>query len=302
MGRNTELTIFTPTYNRAYILPALYRSLVIQTNLDFEWIIVDDGSTDNTEKIVKNWINENKIIIRYFYQNNAGKMQAHNVGVKKSSSRLFMCVDSDDYIFPNSVQKILDCWKEEIDNYKICGILAPRKMLDSKYEGLNYTNIDSTYITLEQYNSINRFKGETALIFRTEILRQYLFPKIGNEKFITEDYIYAQIDHKYKFKFLNEYIIACKYQEDGYTKHFKELIVKNPQGYLLYFSLKSQLASSLKLKIKYSLLYIAMSQYLCLTLYRTINGAHYKTITLCLFPFRKYIKSFAFKKYLGICI
>lgn len=299
-GKRKELTIFTPTYNRAYILPALYRSLVIQTNLDFEWIIVDDGSTDNTKKIVENWIYENRINIRYYYQSNAGKMQAHNVGVEKSSSHLFMCVDSDDYIYPTSVQKIIECWKEEVDNDKICGILAPRKMLDSQYENLEYTHINSTYITLEQYNNINKFRGETALIFRTEVLKQYLFPKIENEKFITEDYIYSQINYRYKFKFLKAYIIACRYQEDGYTKHYKELIIKNPQGYLLYFSLKSHLASSIRLKIKYLLLYIAMSQHLCLTLYRTIHGAHYKIITFCLYPFRKKIKSFAFKKYLGI--
>lgn len=300
MNKTNELTIFTPTYNRAYILPNLYESLISQTNHNFEWIIVDDGSTDNTEGIVKNWINEHKINIRYYYQNNSGKMQAHNIGVNKASSDLFICVDSDDYLFPTSVEKILECWKKEYLNEKICGILAPRKMIDFKSENLDNINIRSKYITLTQYNNTKTYKGETALAIRTKILKQYLFPKIDNEKFLTEDYIYAQIDYKYKYIFLKEYIIACKYQEDGYTNHYKELIIKNPKGYLLYFSLKSNLSDNLKQKIIYSLLYVAMAQHLCLTFKETIHNAKEKLLTFCFYPFGKYLKSYIFKKFMGL--
>lgn len=300
MDNINELTIFTPTYNRAYILPKLYETLISQTNHNFEWVIVDDGSTDNTKSLVKNWINEHKISIRYYYQNNSGKMQAHNMGVKKASADLFICVDSDDYLFPTSVEKILECWKKEYLNERICGILAPRKMLDLKSENLDNIKIRSKYITLAQYNNTKTYKGETALVFRTKILRQYLFPKIDNEKFLTEDYIYAQIDYKYKYIFLKEYIIACKYQEDGYTKNSKELIIKNPKGYLLYFSLKSNLSDNLKYKIIYSLLYVAMAQHLCLTFHETMHNTKNKLFTFFLYPFGKYLKSYIFKKFMGL--
>lgn len=297
---NIELTIFTPTYNRAYILPTLYCSLIKQTNSNFEWIIVDDGSTDDTKVIVNNWIDEHKINIRYLYQENSGKMQAHNKGVMNASSNLFMCVDSDDYLYPTSVEDILKCWKEDCLNEIICGILAPRKMLDYEYDNLDNINSGLRYITLEQYNNKKYHVGETALIFRIEILKQFLFPKIGDEKFLTEDYIYTQINHKYKFRYLNEYIIACQYQEDGYTKHLKELIINNPQGYLLYFSLKSSLSNIRKNRIKFSLLYIALSCQLHVTFNQILINAKNKQLTFLLYPFGKLFKYYIFKKFIGI--
>ena len=104
------ITVFTPTYNRAYILPRLYKSLLRQTNKQFEWIIVDDGSTDNTEEKVNNWIKENKIKIKYYKQENQGKMIAHNKGVEKSEGELFVCVDSDDYLTDNAIEIITKKW------------------------------------------------------------------------------------------------------------------------------------------------------------------------------------------------
>ena len=105
--REEKLTIFTPTYNRAYTLKKLYASLIEQINQNFEWLIVDDGSTDNTEEVVKQWVDEKKITIRYFKQRNGGKQRAHNKGVEICNTELFICVDSDDYIVKDSVDKIL---------------------------------------------------------------------------------------------------------------------------------------------------------------------------------------------------
>src|SRR5699024_7599204 len=104
------LTIFTPTYNRAYILPKLYNSLVEQSNKDFVWLIVDDGSTDNTKKLVFTWIRENKISIKYYYQKNQGKSIAHNKGVKETDTELFSCVDSDDYLTKDCVEVVMNTW------------------------------------------------------------------------------------------------------------------------------------------------------------------------------------------------
>ena len=95
-----RMTVFTPTYNRAYILPKLYDSLCQQTVKSFEWLIVDDGSVDNTQELVEKWIEEKKIEIRYFKQANGGKQRAHNLGVEKSKEEIFVCVDSDDYVLP----------------------------------------------------------------------------------------------------------------------------------------------------------------------------------------------------------
>ena len=101
-----KLTIFTPTYNRAYCLPELYESLLVQNKEDFVWMVVDDGSTDETKKIIDKWICDGKINIIYIYQQNSGKMSAHNRAVKECNTELFMCLDSDDKLTDGAVHKI----------------------------------------------------------------------------------------------------------------------------------------------------------------------------------------------------
>src|SRR5690554_282230 len=118
-----RLTIFTPTYNRGDLIVRVYRSLCQQTCKNFEWLIVDDGSTDHTRTIVAQWIKDKKINIRYIYQQNGGKMRAHNTGVKNSNTELFLCVDSDDYLVENAVEEISDLWCR-VKNEKISGIVA----------------------------------------------------------------------------------------------------------------------------------------------------------------------------------
>ena len=109
---NQGITIFTPTYNRAHRLPVLYQSLCKQTSREFEWVVVDDGSTDDTKSLINGWIKEGKINIRYFWQENAGKAQAHNLGVEMAEKNLFTCVDSDDLLVTNAVERISKVWNE----------------------------------------------------------------------------------------------------------------------------------------------------------------------------------------------
>ena len=120
------VTIFTPTYNRAYILENLYESLIRQTSQKFEWLIVDDGSTDETANLVATWQKENKISIRYLKQKNGGKQRAHNKGVEECKTELFVCVDSDDYIADGSIESILKTWKNIKGDDKLAGMIALR--------------------------------------------------------------------------------------------------------------------------------------------------------------------------------
>ncbi|MEG1820888.1 MAG: glycosyltransferase family A protein [Malacoplasma sp.] len=250
-----SITIFTPTYNRAYILTELYKSLYSQSCLDFEWLIVDDGSTDNTKELVSKWILENKIAIKYIFQNNGGKMRAHNTGVKNCVTELFICVDSDDYIARKSIDNILRFWSNCKNKNELSGIIA--------YKGKNTTEVIGTCFPKNiQCSSLSdlysqSFKGDTSLIFKTNILKQYLFPEIKNEKFITEAYIYDQIDQKYKFKILKKIIIVCSYLNDGYTKNGLSLLRDNPQGWALYYNQKVTFTKNLKDKLYFA------SQYVC---------------------------------------
>ena len=129
------LTVFTPTYNRAYILPRLYESLLKQTDKNFEWVIVNDGSTDNTKKIIEEWIEKDKIVIRYYEQENQGKPVAHNKGVEKAKGEIFTCVDSDDFLVDNAVEIINSKWDECKSNNMCIGIVGTCIGLDGKPVG-----------------------------------------------------------------------------------------------------------------------------------------------------------------------
>ena len=121
------LTIFTPTFNRAELLKRVYDSLLRQREKNFSWLIVDDGSTDNTKEVVEEWLREGRINIQYEYQENGGKMRAHNQGVNLCNTELFLCLDSDDFLTEDAVEIILSCYEKKIKGNPKYGALSPTK-------------------------------------------------------------------------------------------------------------------------------------------------------------------------------
>lgn len=222
-----KLTIFTPTYNREKYLKKLYDSLLNQTNKNFNWIIVDDGSTDDTEKVVKGFIKQKKIKIKYFKQKNSGKHIAHNKGVKECNTELFFCVDSDDYLTNDAVQLILSLW--ESNNNNNTGIIALRGYFDGKVMG-NEIPRNIKQSTLSDLYYMYGKKGETALIFKTEYLKKNLFPKFDGEKFLSEEFIYNRIDKIGKMIILNKVIYKMEYLEEGLTKNYIKMWKSSPKG------------------------------------------------------------------------
>ena len=249
------LTIFTPTYNRAYILPELYHSLCKEPSDSFIWLIVDDGSTDNTQELVENWQRENLIEIVYFQQENGGKMRAHNKGVELCTTPLFFCIDSDDQIATGAVEKILETHQTLRDDEFLGGIAA-KKLIINKLASKDLP--DKKRSTLHNIYA-SGFKGDTSLVFKTDVLREFPFPEIEGEKFVTEGYVYDQIDQKYELLILNEYLMRCEYQEDGYTFNADSLYLKYPKGWALYFSQYYKFyAKSMRDRIKYMGYYVSM--------------------------------------------
>lgn len=252
-----RLTIFTPTYNRAYILPKLYESLCVQTCQDFEWLIVDDGSTDNTQELVKEWIEDKKISVRYVYQENRGKMQAFNKAVSLSESELFVCVDSDDQLANEHVVKdSLIFWTEHKNDdlglgKRIAGVVS-LKEITNKSLPLSKIPPFGTISTLGK-----SIAGETSIITRTDILRHYPYPHFDGEKFITDIYIYDRIDEEYLFLSHPYFTQKCAYQKDGYTVNYRKILFTNPRGHREYH------AQRIRLKkenwIKSVICYISMS-------------------------------------------
>ncbi len=246
---NKILTVFTPTYNRAYILPKLYQALRAQTDKNFDWLVVDDGSVDDTESLVNGWIAENEISIRYIKQENGGKMKAHNRGVEETETELFVCVDSDDWIVSDSVESIVNAWRETINqpHEGICGLVAYRGRDERQPLGNEFPlNVETS--TLSGLYAVG-FQGDTTLVFKTEVLRAYPFPIIGKEKFITEAYVYEQIDRAYRLRLLPKVITVCEYREDGLTNNLEGIVFRNPCGYVAYALQQAKFAKTLKGKI-----------------------------------------------------
>lgn len=246
------ITIMTPTYNRANLLNRLYDSLKKQANRDFEWLIVDDGSTDDTKDVVGQFVSEKEINIKYIYQDNKGKAMAFNVGVENAKGELFLCVDSDDFLAENALEIIEKCSKE-IKTEDVAGILALKQDLHGRFLGDNLPEIkySSTFNLSEKYGCL----GEWSLIFKTHILIENLFPEIPDEKFITECVIYDKIAEKYKMLLLSEVITICEYQQDGLTGNIVKNMLKNPTGYKIFYKQRIDMAYKLKKRLGYVVRY-----------------------------------------------
>lgn len=213
-----KLTIFTPTYNRGYCLENLYKSLLRQRYHDFEWIIIDDDSIDNTEQIVQKWITTCKINIKYIKQEHGGKHRAINKALEIAKGEYFFIVDSDDMITDNAVELIYN-WIKGINNEKIAGVSGTRISQNGKIWGgkpsmSKEKYVDASNFEREKYNLL----GDKAEIFKTEILKKYKFPEFENEYFVTEDVCYQEIAaNGYKIRWYDEPIYISEYLEDGLT-------------------------------------------------------------------------------------
>ena len=243
-----RFTIFTPTYNRKILLKRLYRSLQDQTYKDFEWIIVDDGSTDGTGEIVKEFLKEGKIDIQYYYKENGGKQRAYNFGVEKAKGELFICLDSDDEYIIKGLEIIEKYWKKYEDDSEIAGMGYLSMYPDGEIIG---TAFPLNEMVETQFNIYNKYKvkGDKGLMFRTEIIKEYPFPVYEGEKFITEAIVYNRISEKYKMLYINEKIEIKEYQENGLTSGYNSLLLRNPKGQALYHNERNRHYMSFKDKL-----------------------------------------------------
>lgn len=228
------LCILTPTYNRAYILNKLFNSLIIQTCKDFEWLVIDDGSTDNTRSLILEFQKKNNgFPIRYFYKANGGKCNAINYGVRFIKEEYIFLVDSDDYISDNAVE-LIKVWIEELSNVEketIVAINALRSHPNGKIIGQQPLFKKDSYVDC---SNIERSKygllGDKAVIFSTAILKKYHFPQFKHENFLAEDAVLNALARDgYKTRFYNQIIYYSQYLPDGltYAVNKQKLLIAN---------------------------------------------------------------------------
>lgn len=231
------LTIFTPTYNRAHTLSKLYASLKKQTCIEFEWLVVDDGSIDGTSQLFKQWTEEGIINITYIKKENGGKHRAINLAALRAKGELFFIVDSDDFIVENAVESILEKWNNITDKSKMAG-LCFRKVNNKTglIMGKEFPCPLSTTSLAIHYNL--RIHCDKAEVFLTDLLCKFPFPEIEGEKFLSEAFVWNKIaiSETPLLLCVNQGIYICEYLEDGLTKNFIKLMKANPKGFILYYS------------------------------------------------------------------
>lgn len=248
------ITVFTPTYNRARLLPRLYESLCRQTYRDFEWVVVDDGSTDNTKEVVDGFVSEQKINLRYFRQSNGGKHRAINRGVREARGELFCIVDSDDWIPDDSLKNIAALYQTIKGNKVFAGVSGHRGYSTDRYVG---SGQDEEYIDT---NSLDiRYKyhitGDLNEVFRTCVLREFPFPELDGERFCSEALVWNRIASKYLLRFSNKITYIADYQPDGLTSNIVRIRMESPIASVTHYQELNSCDIPLKQKVKAAINY-----------------------------------------------
>lgn len=250
-----RITVFTPTYNRAYIIEKLYRSLQRQTFRDFEWLIVDDGSTDNTADIVAIWQHEgNDFPIRYYKKENGGKCRAINYGVDFAEGELFFNVDSDDYLTDDALEKI-DQWEHSLPkDGRFCGVVGNLGTSATETPNTPWPEPYRDANLLERYADYcnHPIDGERAWVFYTEVQKRYKYPEFEGENFITPAVSWNRMAHDgYLVRIFDDIIWIYEYQPDGLTASGNKRFINRPQGHGLWLKEKAEfIGDSLCKKMK----------------------------------------------------
>ena len=252
------LTIFTTAFNRAHTIGRTYESLCRQTCKDFEWLVIDDGSSDNTRDLVRGWIKENIIPIRYIYQENQGMHGAHNTAYKNIHTELNTCIDSDDWMPDDAVEKIVSSWKK-YGSENVAGIIG----LDATEEG---TIIGKSFpeglkeTTLRGYYEDMKGMGDKKLVYRTSIICNVPeYPIFEGEKYVGLLYKYNLIDDLLPLLVVNEIFVIVEYQDDGSSRGMWRQYWNNPQGFAFLRKFDMQQTRSLKRKIIDNIHYVSHS-------------------------------------------
>lgn len=238
------LTIFTPAYNRAHTLVRTYKSLCNQICKDFEWLIIDDGSTDNTADIVKKWIKEADFSIRYIYQENQGMHGAHNTAYKNITTELNICIDSDDYMPIDAVENIITFWKNNKDN-KYAGFIGLDQREDGSIIGSSFPSEMHETTLMDFYTKGG--SGDKKLVYRTDVIKQYPeYPLFEGERYVGLAYKYMLIDQDYKLLTINKPLVIVEYQADGSSNMMWKQYWNNPRGFAFFRKTEMVVAPTLK--------------------------------------------------------
>lgn len=276
------LSIVTPTYNRAHLLPACFESLLKQTDLDLEWIIVDDGSTDDTAAVVSGFQTD-LFPIRYVHKENGGKHTALNVSLEHIHGQYVLFLDSDDYLTADAVSIVHQGWNAWKDNNEIAIVTFLKGY--SRSDPTCTGTITNTPVDILRYKRHIIHSSDCCEVIRTDVLKRFPFPVFEGERFLSEGVLWNRVALEYKCVYINEVIYICEYLEGGLTKSGRSLRIRNPKGGMLSSEVNMHPKNYFHLRIKCGLLYCCYGFFDGLTAAVIMKKASYKGVTgLCLLP------------------
>lgn len=246
------ITILTPTYNRASLLPRLFDSLLRQTNKDFEWIVVDDGSTDDTREVVANLKEKcgGAFPMGYVYKANGGKHMAINIGAERARGELLFIADSDDLLTDDALETVANSWHDISDDKSFAGIAGLDITMDTREvigSGLPQEHIDCNAIDIRYRHHVT---GDMKEVFRTEVLREFPFPEFTGERFCPEQLVWFRMARRYRLRYINKPIYIADYQPDGITAGITRARMRNPSASMLTYAELTECPVPFLVKVK----------------------------------------------------
>lgn len=285
MNNDFLLSIVTPTYNRANLLKNCFASLQCQTDKRFEWIIVDDGSSDETRAVVQGFQEQAPDMhITYLYQENGGKHRALNASHQHIHGNYVLIFDSDDTLTKTAVNDVYTAWLPYMDRSEIGVVVLLRGKAPD--DPIAYVRQEKVPVDLLECERVCVYGNDCCETIRTELFLQYPFPEFPGEKFISEGILWKQVNQNHKYVYINKVIYLCDYLEGGLTKSGRAMRIKSPRGGMLNSSLNMDPRGNLKTRIKNGLLYICYGYFAGMKAKEILSWEkHYRGLkTLCLLP------------------
>lgn len=275
------LTVFTPAYNRAHTLGRTYESLCRQTSSDFEWLVIDDGSTDDTADLVAGWIAEGRISVRYIRQENQGMHGAHNSAYRNIHTELNVCIDSDDWMPDDAVETIIGFWRRH-GSPAYAGLVGLDRTDDGRIIGNGFPE-GMTETTLQGYYAAGG-RGDKKLVYRTDVITKYPeYPLFEGERYVGLAYKYMLIDLDYKLLTLNRPLVVVEYQPDGSSYNMYKQYWNNPRGFAFFRKTEMVCAPTLSRRFISCIHYVADS--VIARNRRFLSESPRKLMTLLAIPF-----------------
>ncbi|MBE6116339.1 MAG: glycosyltransferase family 2 protein [Erysipelotrichaceae bacterium] len=291
------ITIITPTYNRADCLKKCWESLCRQSFSGFQWLVIDDGSADNTEEVVKGFIADSQFEIDYYKKKNGGKHTALNFSHPYIKGQYMAILDSDDTLTPNGLERLKDTWERYSSNKEVGQVIFLKGYREDR--PICYVAHPDTVVDSIKEPRISVSGRDCFDSYRTELFVKHSFPEFEGEKFIGEGSAFFFIELESKAVYVNEVIYLCDYRDDGLTKAGRSMRMDNPLGGMYNSRVYMNSRLPLSTRLKKGVLYACYSKIAGKSFGETMNDNEYKLLTAITYLPGVLLSGYWKKKYSG---